>query len=205
MSNFRFFIAGPPKSGTCTIIHALRRAGVEAQHCIERVSSTPFAVLLYRAFVEGRDPLGYIPRYVEAIADAHVTRAPNWESVTLWPTHFPDFLPALRRHRPTCWILLNTRPVDAWIESVSRWKDLRARIIKSDLPFLPPGLGGDDELLGEWISGYYQRVRQQFEGDPFFLEFDITDPGAKMTIEKRTGLALPWWGVRNENPKGEAP
>ena len=200
VSSLRFFVAGPPRSGTSTIHRALRHAGVFAVHGDDPVSTIPLAVLLQRAFLEGRDPAFYLARGIEAVADCHLTRSPKWDSQTAWPTFLPGFWTRFREGHPDCFIILNSRPTEEWIASVSRWKDLRARIVKSDLPFLPPSRGAYDEELGGWIEDYYTRTRMELKGHPNLIEFDINDPGAKGIIEARSGLKLPWWGRVNANP-----
>lgn len=200
MSNFRAFVAGPPRTGTSTICYALQRAGLNAAHGKDPVSHNPLAVLVQRAMLEGGDPLRYLPRYIEAVADCHVTRTPKWDLNSSWPTFIPGFWRRLREHHPTCLVILNTRATAKWIASVARWKDLRDRIIKADLPFLPPSMGGSDRDLGQWFEDYYARVRAELAGDPNMVEFDIEDQGAHRLFEERLGLDLPWWGTLNANP-----
>lgn len=208
MTDLRVFAAGLPKSGTVTLHIAFRGAGLVSVHGRFQVEEPPVALQLWRGFVEGRDPLHYVARGVEAICDAHLTRSPKWERATIWPALVPGFLRSLRAHHPHALILLNTRDPAAWLASVKRWKDLRARLVKAELPFLPAGRGGIDEELLEWVADYYARVRADFAGDPKFLEVAIEDPQAPARIGKALDLALPWWGCANANPetgkKGEA-
>jgi len=114
----------------------------------------------------------------------------------------PNFLKALRAHHPRAKIVLHTRDIDDHIASINRWKDLRVRMVKSDLPFLSAGRGYRDPELATWIRGHYKRVRTMFADDPNFLEISIVDSDAKTKLEGFLKLDLPWWGVANANPKG---
>lgn len=197
----KFFICGPPRSGTSTIHYAMLRAGLYSGHGSMTEAALPFAIDLHRAFVEDQDPLLYLPHGVEAIADCHVTRSPKLELVSYWPTFYPRFLPEVRKHHPKAWIILNTRATDLWLSSVKRWKDLHARICKASLPFLPAGMGSEDEHLVRWINGYYERTRISFQNDDRFIEFDISHGDPRKMLSERTGVSFPWWGIKNANPE----
>ena len=179
---------------------AFRRAGLVSVHGRSQVEGTPVALQLWRAFVEGRDPLHYVARGIEAICDAHLTRSPKWELMSIWPALAPGFLRSLRQHHPETLILLNTRRAEDWLSSIARWKDLRARIVKAELPFLPRGRGGEDAALIDWVADYHARLRADFAGDPRFLEVAIEDPETPARIGRALGLVLPWWGRANANP-----
>ena len=200
MTGLRVFVCGLPKSGSVTLHTAFRRAGLVSVHGRSQVEGTPVALQLWRAFLEGRDPLHYVARGIEAICDAHLTRSPKWDQATIWPALAPGFLRSLREHHPETLILLNTRQPAAWLASVVRWKDLRARLVKAELPFLPRGRGGSDEELLDWVADYHARVRADFAGDPRFLEVAIEDPETPARIGRALDLALPWWGRANANP-----
>ena len=200
MTALRVFAAGLPKSGTVTLHSAFRRAGLVSLHGRFQIESTPVALQLWRGFVEDRDPLFYVARGIQAICDAHLTRSPKWERAAIWPALAPGFLRSLRAHHPETLILLATRDPEAWLASVTRWKDLRARLVKAELPFLPAGRGGADEELLEWVADYHARVRRDFANDANFLEVAIEDPQAPVRIGQALGLTLTWWGQANANP-----
>jgi hypothetical protein len=203
VSELRVFVCGLPKSGTSTLHRAFGRAGLVSSHGHFHVDGTPIALQLWRAFVEARDPLHYVPRGVEAICDAYITRSPKWERVSIWPTLAPGFLRSLREHHPETLILLNTRAPKDWLASIARWKDLRARIVKAELPFLPRGRGGEDAALIEWVADYHARVRAAFADDPRFLDVAIEDPETPARIAAALDLVLPWWGRANANRETE--
>lgn len=190
---------GPPKTGTVTLSHAFRKAGLNARHGRPYPDTSHSATLLWRAFLEGRDPFYYLPRGIDCIADPYITSVDS--GLCLWPCFSPMFLAAVRRYNPDTWILLNTRRTMSWIESVSRWKDLRKRIAQADLPYLQSGLGSRDEELVQWVKGFYHRTEEQFRGDPRFLKVEIENPETPRIIEQAIGIKLPWWGMKNVNEK----
>ena len=200
---FKLFGCGLPRSGTSTLIYALRRAGLNAAHGRACTGAEPLGVALLRAFLERRDPLYYVPRGVEALADPYVTRATDWELASCWPTISPGFLESFRAHHPDAWVVLTYREPASWLDSVRRWKDLRVRLIKADLPFLPRNSGADDATVIEWVESYYERVRKAFAADPKFLEIDIVgqSDAACTALGDALGISLPWWGVRNAGPR----
>ncbi len=199
----KVFCVGPPKSGTVTLHKALTAAGLNCCHGKASLDQPPIAIQLWRAFIEGRNPLHYIPRGIEAIADAHLTRSPGWDNITLWPAFSPLFLQRFRLCNPETFILLHKRDPEAWLNSVNRWKNLRARLVKADLPFLPPSAGAKDDDMIEWITDHYKRVCDMFEEDKFFLSINIEDDNAPIEIGEALGLELPWWGVTNMNEETE--
>lgn len=196
----KIFCIGPPKSGTLTLHRAFTEAGLLSCHGQMGKDQPPIVFPLWRAFIEGRDPLFYIPHGLDAVTDAHLTRSKKYSGQTLWPGFSPPFLQSLRKHHPDLLILLHTRKTEDWVSSVNRWKDLHSRIAKSDLPFLHASNGGTDKELAEWIEDHYQRVRKLFAGDPKFLEIAIEDPEAPKKISQALGIEFPWWGRENANP-----
>ena len=158
---------------------------------------------MWRAFIEGKDPLLHVPEEVEVFSDIHVTLSGKWHKLALWPAFSPVFLQTLRQYHPELIILLNTRNAQDWVSSIRRWKDLRKRIIKADLPFLPSGQGSKDEELAQWIEGHNNRVRELFAGDPYFIEVAIEDENTPDILSERLGIKLNWWGIENANKKGQ--
>lgn len=201
--SLRVFVAGPPRTGTSTVCRALQEAGLFAVHGSDPVSDIPLAVIIHRAMQEGRDPFFYLARGIEAVADPCVTRSPKWDSSSYWPMFVPGFFRRLREANPECWVLLPSRPPLEWVSSIDRWKDLRSRLIKSDLPFLPPGRGRTDADLTEWYEDYEDRVHAEMAGSDRLVRFMLSDTDAPKIIEARTGIRLPWWGRLNAGPTAE--
>ncbi len=199
----KVFCIGPPKSGTVTLHKALTAAGLNCCHGRASLDQPPIAIQLWRAFVEGQNPLHYVPRGIEAITDAHLTRSSGWDNMTLWPAFSPLFLQRFRSCNPETFILLHKRDPETWLNSVNKWKNLRARLVKADLPFLPPSAGAKDDDMIEWITNHYKRVCVMFEKDKFFLSINIENDNAPIEIGDYLGLELPWWGVANTNEESE--
>lgn len=198
--SLKVYIAGPPRTGTSTLAEALRQAGLNAAHGREPVSNRPLALLIEQAFTEKRDPLYYVSRGVDAVADTHLTRSPKWGKVTAWPTFETGFWEALRKHNPACKVILPLREPGSWIDSLNRWKDLRERIVRSDLPGLPKDKGAEDKELADWLLDYQQRVILTFAGDPNFMAFELGCKDERRELEAFLGFKLPWWGVKNRGP-----
>lgn len=197
----KVFCAGMPKCGTSTLHRAFTEAGLVSRHGREDRNGEPLAIRLWRAFLEDRDPFGYLDRGIEAVTEPTLTRNKDYGLATIWPQVAPGFLRAVRAYNPDTLMLLHVRPTKDWVASIDRWKNLRARMVKADLPFLPPGVGSEDADLKAWFDGHTKRVRAMFKGDPRFLEVDITDAKAPEKIGTALDMKLPWWGVENANAK----
>jgi hypothetical protein len=184
-------VLGAPKTGTYTIHRALLCAGVVSAHG-RFPNHPPLAVKVWSAYIEGKHPLAYMPLTLEAMSDVHLTR----KSGSLWPFWDQDILDTFTGKEIQ--FILNTRNPDEWLQSVTRWRDLRDRITAADLPRLGSGVG-DDKSLMEWLNNYYGMVRQTLT-DEKFLEFDIADPKAPDLLSDFLKIELPWWGRANANP-----
>lgn len=185
-------VVGLPKSGTKTIHRAMIEAGLTSAHYKWRGRFC--GSLMYIARAHGRSPLASLPECVtQADACSEVDR------VNLWPQMDRAMLRDVREHHPDVLLLLNTRDPDSLVESISRWKDYRERLMRANIPGLPPGVGGKDSELRRWIEEHYARVREWCARDPRFLEFSVSDLLAKEKLGAALGVTLPWWGVENRN------
>lgn len=180
---------GVPKSGTSTIHRAFTEAGYQSVHG-RRPNEPHAASMMWRAFCEGKNPLSYVSREIEVVADPFLTN-----DVTLWPTLSPLFLEKLIEHNPDTWLILNTRILKHWLLSVKAWKQLQERLTDADLPFLPSGTGADRELT-DWIEAYYERVRSLCDDRDRYIELAIEEDNREL-LSGIFGREFPWWGVEN--------
>lgn len=192
---------GPPKAGTSTLHRAFTEAGLRSCHGTSDKEVAHPAVGMWAAWQQGRDPLAFVPRDLDAITDPYVTGSKKWGGEAYWPTFDVAFLHAFRYYNPDAKIVLHTREPRAWLDSVKRWKDLRDRIANADLPHLPKGVGYEDIDMVSWIHEHYQRVRKLFQDDLDFIEAAIEAPDTPRRLESFLGIDLPWWGKENANPK----
>ncbi|CBV44235.1 tetratricopeptide repeat protein [Halomonas elongata] len=189
----KVFIIGFPKSGTSTIHKALEKSGYSAAHW--KVKEGYVGELMYRGFFDHDDPWHYLEEY-EAITQSDVCLPGDGNNC--WPNLDFRIIGRIRRLYPDCLFLLNYRDPKKIASSIGRWGDLAERIRVSDIPGLPSGLGGQEEIV-EWVEKHFEKSRDYFLGDENFLEIDIEDELAPRAIEERIGFDLAWWGVANEN------
>lgn len=189
---------GAPKTGTSTMCRALRSARLRAEHGTDPNDGMPYALMIQRAFVNGKDPLAYIPRDVEAITDANLTRAPAWGNAAAWPLLDVRVVQGIRARNPEMTIILHRRDSRLWLNSVDAWKDLRARLDMAELPGKGPHPYTDDGTR-DWLEGLYRNIEEAMQGDPKFLSIDIADPEAPEKIGRAIGRKIKWWGRENRN------
>lgn len=195
----KVFNLGLPKSGTTTLSKALQHAGYRvADWRIRRRGYV--GALMYVNYFRNLDPLGKMPEF-DAFSQVDIIRNGH----NLWPQMDYAMLMAIREYHPTIKFLLSYRDPEALSDSMMRWSNLGKRRLKiHDIPGLPVGYGKDHPHRVRWIEGHYSFVRKIFEGDPNFLEYDMTDPEAPKKIGDFLGYDLPWWGQENANVAKES-
>lgn len=194
----RLMLCGFPKSGTTTIHHAMKMAGLRSAHHRREKKGPHLADLMWSDYMAGNDPMRRLYG-VEAVTECVRTERDR----DCWPCLDIGFLRAVRQYHRQALLVLQTRRIPELIDSITRWKDLRSRIIRADLPGLPPGAGASDGELADWIDAHYERVRGAFAGDSRFMELAIEDPHAPWELSQALGVRLPWWGVKRANQPTE--
>lgn len=203
MSRLRVVNLGLPKTGTTTLARALKMAGLRvADHRIRPRQTDDAALhnrfvadLVYRGYFETGDPGARLPGF-DAITELSLLR----EGRSMWPQMDFALIDAIRRHHPGVKLLGSRR--DSWevSQSMLAWSDLGvARLPASDIPGLPAGFGETSKERMAWIDGHYAHLARIFAGDPDYLEYDVSDPGARDAIAAHTGIDLSWWGRANTN------
>ena len=99
-------------------------------------------------------------------------------------------LEAIHKEFPEATFILNTRPVEHWLDSVNAWGDLRTRLTHCNLPDCPSGTGVKDEEMIQWYTHQLRRVRSFVETHPSHLlvEVDIEDLAAGQVLNKAFGI-----------------
>ena len=186
----KLFVIGFPKSGTTTLTVALRQSGLKTAHW--RVENHVFVgSMIYRSLLDGADPLAGLAHY-DAITQADVC-IPRLH-LSRWPNLDFSVLRAIRKAHPTCLFLLNYRDPEAICDSMVRWPGLQARLVKSDIPGLPSGIGDSPQHLIRWIENHFDACRNYFADDPHFLEIDIASEAAPVALGKALGIPIKGWG-----------
>ena len=188
----RIFLCGFPKSGTTSLTKAFRSIGWQSAHWIIQEKKY-IGQLIYQAVDEGKPPLEYLKNY-KCITQADVCLPPK---INYWPQLDMSIIAQIYKYYPECIFILNTRSVDAIISSIDRWTNFRKRLIKSEIPGLPRGLGSKDSELREWIEGHYNKMRTFFKGSSRFIEFKI-DHDDISKLNNKLGVSFKWWGVANK-------
>lgn len=203
-SRLKIVNLGLPKTGTTTLARALREAGLfAADHRVReddttdrRVRNTFVALSLYAGWYEDGDPLGRLT-FFDALTEISALRPP----LSLFPQCDYPVLKAMRDRHPEIKFVATTRPSEDVCESMDNWRDLGRRIADGTIPGLPHGYGADLSERIHWIESTLQTQRDVFAGRDNFLELDVGAPDAQEQLSDFLGLALPWWGRENANPK----
>jgi len=110
---------------------------------------------------------------------------------------------------PNATLILNTRPVDHWIQSISNWNPtpnradggyLRRVLAMCDLgPGFGTGIGATEEELARFYLGHSERIRNFARDHPShaLVEVDIEDKQAGETMENAFGINKQCWGKQN--------
>jgi len=195
---------GLPKSGTTTLAHALRIAGLRVADYRIRRRQTPVAEmhnayvadLMYRGFYETGDPLAHMDDF-DGFSEVSCLTPQR----TLWPQTDFALIAAIRAAHPGVRFVASRRDARAMSDSMLRWSNLGTeRLPAGDVPGLPAGYGATTRERMTWIDGHYAHLRAIFAGDPAFLDYDTADPAAPNLITAHIGRDLPWWGKTNANP-----
>ncbi len=198
---------GLPKSGTTTLAHALRLAGLKVADYRIRRRQTPdaelhnayVADLMYRGFFETGDPLAHMDDF-DGFSEVSCLTATH----TLWPQTDFALIAAIRVAHPGVRFVASRRDARAMSDSMLRWSNLGTeRLPAGDVPGLPARYGATTRERMTWIDGHYAHLRAIFAGDPAFLDYDPADPDARARIAAHIGRDLPWWGTANANPRDD--
>ena len=115
---------------------------------------------------------------------------------------------------PNATFVLNTRPVDRWIESISKWNGdetrseqgyLRQVLTKCNFAGFPSGVGGTDEEMREFYNGHSERIREFVRKNPShtLVEIDIEEDGAAAAMEAAFGISSICWKQHNPSLQGQ--
>ena len=131
---------------------------------------------------------------------------------------FPQIthLDKIHESYPNATFILNTRPVDHWIKSISNWNPtpnradkgyLRRVLAMCDLGTdLRPGVGETDEELTKFYLGHSERIRNFVRDHPShaLVEVDIEDFRAGEIMQNAFGINKQCWGKQNAATPGAA-
>lgn len=205
------FVIGFPKAGTSSIQYAFDCAEIKTLHWARynlpkkeshlghvwrgEKPAACIGMLVKWAKQDGVPLLTYMPGY-EAFTQMDVSLS---ERLNYWPQL--EDVPILDQQYPNSKFIFNTRPIHKWISSVNRWGTLRKRLIKLDIPGLPPGAGAKDEELELWHDWHKDNMVQYFADKPGkLLVFDIENDNPQ-NLADFLGLKSIVWEKKNSNPR----
>lgn len=196
---------GLPKSGTTTLAHALRRAGLRIADYRIRRRQTPDTALhgayvgerLYHGYFTTGDPLHGLDLFdgfseISTLSEGH----------SLWPQMDWGVIDAIRLHHPNTHFIATWRMPEALSNSILNWSDLGTkRLPHGQIPGLPKGYGANPAQRVQWICAHYAHLERLFRDDPRFLLLDVGAADACARLSAFLGRDLPWWGKANRNPQ----
>ena len=118
---------------------------------------------------------------------------------------------------PNSTFILNMRPVENWIRSISKWKPtpnrmaekgyLRRVLAKCDLPAFSSGVGETDEELALFYNAHSDRIRSFVRkyNSHALVEIDIESDSAGRKLEEKFGINHQCWGKQNSAPAAQNP
>ncbi|SLN38626.1 hypothetical protein ROJ8625_01783 [Roseivivax jejudonensis] len=199
---------GLPKTGTTTLSHALRSAGLRTADWKLRPAQTDdpdlrdvfVGEILYGDYFAHGDPLRRLSGF-DAITEMNAL-GPHGN---YWPQTDWALLDAIRTRHPDTLFVLSRRDPASAADSMMRWRSLGTRRMpRHTVPGLPKGWGGTTAELARWVDGHQRFCDAIFAGSDRYLAYDIEDPEAPQRIAAFIGRPLPWWGVANANPAPDA-
>mmetsp|Transcript_16919 Transcript_16919/g.33768 ORF Transcript_16919/g.33768 Transcript_16919/m.33768 type:complete len:453 (-) Transcript_16919:1975-3333(-) len=124
---------------------------------------------------------------------------------------FPQIthLDELHAAYPNATLILNTRPAENWIRSISQWNPtpdrvadkgyLRRVLAQCDLPGFSSGVGETDEELALFYNSHSERIRSFVQQHPShaLVEINIEDDNSGRVLESNFGISHQCWGKQN--------
>lgn len=204
----RIFLIGFPKVGTTSLHYAFKSVGYNSIHwapdwywdpyydihgnklkepnSIRSGSDTLTLLNGYRikkAKEEKKNLLHYLSEF-NAFTQMDATMPPLF---SYWPQL--EDVPTLREQYPDGKFIFNDRILDKWVVSVTNWRPngwkntLRERIVESDLPGLPLGVGEKDEDIKKWYLWHKNNMIDYFKNKNNFIVFNIEQDSHKKLEE----------------------
>ena len=198
------FVVGLPKAGTSSIHAMFECSGIRSSHyccCGSNRTHThcndggkSFAQCMGHNIKNGRPILENCGNYtVYAQMDSELGN-----SIFL-PQRFK--LDLLHDYAPNATFILNVRPAEEWVKSVSNWFGLGGRFL--NLFKIDPKKVARYEVLKEIFNNHTQFIRDFVQVHPShsLVEVDISHSSAGTILADSFGLIESCWGRHNENKK----
>lgn len=201
------FVVGFPKVGTTSIHAMFTCGGVKSSHycccgsnrththCNGDVGDGRTFSDCMRANKKTRQPI------LEGCGDYEVYAQMDAElgSSIYLPQHFD--LELLHDFSPNATFLLNLRPANEWMNSVTHWYGLGGRFLtrfKVDTSKV-----NRNKVLEEIFDNHTATVREFIQNHPshHLVEVDISSPSAGETLSRAFGMPSSCWGLHNKNKK----
>eukprot|EP01083_Nonionella_stella_P030321 83142_1 len=187
-SDIKIFNIGFPKSGTLSLHKLLTTMGCHSTHWIwsnphvnytkinetnatnsELVQTRYVGALMELAKRNNKSLLYYFDDGINGFTQMDVCKP----KTCFWP-QLVDYR-TLNEQYPNSLFILMHRNITAHLRSIDNWGHMRKRFVRNDIPYLPVGIGEEDDEMRGWIEGHYERIISYFNqvGPARFLMFDI--------------------------------
>ena len=115
------------------------------------------------------------------------------------PQHFD--LELLHEYAPEATLLLNVRPAEAWMKSVTNWYGLGGRFLRQFK--IDVNKVERNKALEEIFENHTTLIRDFVATHPShtLVEVDISNPSAGETMAQAFGIPSTCWGVHNQNKR----
>lgn len=200
-------VVGMPKVGTTSITEFFECSGrykVSHHQCRGRGGHGRCGVLIRNNVLEGRPPLQGTGDFdVYAQMDAFALSRNYFDYSCYMPQ--VENLKELNAHYPNATIVLNTRNITNWVNSLHNYNggNMLNHLIQCNVTGLPNGVGKNDSDLYAFFQNHLDSIRSFAKAHQShkFIEFDIESHDAGKTLSDAFRINRTCWGQANKSIK----
>ena len=183
-----------PKAGTSTFHQLMKQMGCRSVHQhvdrpnrekLREINITDYSTvrkvgkLMELAYWNEKPLMYYMDPKINAVSqmDTNYPKNPPQPMDTVFPQLI--YYDLLLKQYPGSKFLLIKRNISNHINSIDKWRNMRSKMTKSEIPYLPAGKGKTDREMRIWIEDHYRRVTEYFNAfapDQFLSVWLEKDP-----------------------------